>query len=273
MARAPVALMAACVLLEAASPAAAQHEALARDGLELDATLRLPSGRGLGLGDGYGDEYGLFIWVGLDLAGRYAVTDEVAVAVEVPLAVIKPFDFTEVVGGALAGVDVLRGNLGGHVRVGVLEASGWLQSSFDVPYYDGGYKAGGVVGPFVAWGDRRARSSVGVDLVVAAEADTSIYPVDDPETLIALRLPLVVRFPVAQHVAIGGETGLYSGPDVAIEPSRGGRVPVALVATFAAGQWLFDAKGGYAAAFTTRDGTAVRDHSLTFLLSARVASW
>ncbi|HLL24243.1 MAG TPA: hypothetical protein VK427_19060 [Kofleriaceae bacterium] len=191
-----------------------------------------------------------FNFVGLELGGRYNVSDNIAVGARIPFAVSKPDNFA-VFGGMMARADLRLGaTVGVGAEAGFLKYGAVLLSQQDAPGFADGadYELAFTVGPWL-------RAKAGPTYLSINPA--FVYQGGDPEGITGLQLPVTAMFRAAGLARFGAQLGIYTGDDFGMSAEDGGRIAVGLVADTKVSTVSLQVAAGFASLLTD-DASAYR---------------
>ena len=184
-----------------------------------------------------------FNFIGLQLEGRYNVSDNIAVGARIPLAVSKPDGFG-VFGGAMARAELRLGaTIGAMAEVGFLKHGAVLLSNQDAPIYvdDADYDFALALGPWV-------RAKAGPTYLSFEPA--FVYQPGDPEAIMGVQFPVTALFRAGSVAHFGAQVGIYTGDDFKLGADEGGRVAAGLVADVKVSTIALRFAGGFASLLT-----------------------
>lgn len=213
--------------------------------------VRLPSGP-----DEMG-EFATFNWIALDLGGRYFLLDSVTINGVLPLAVKKPDTFMGDDPSLIGGVDVrLEARLprlpfqpeGFNTEVGLVLGGSYMRegamllSDKDFPLFVGGFKPGFTTGLIAD-----VKLSSAVDL---STRPLFVYQSGSDESLTAVQIPLSLILRVGSLVALGADTGVFTGDDFSFSGDDGGRISLGASLDVKLGPIIAHAGAGFASLLT-----------------------
>jgi hypothetical protein len=184
-----------------------------------------------------------FNFVGLDLQGRYNVSDSIAVGARIPFAVVKPDGFA-VFGGMMARASIRLGaTIGAAAEVGFLKYGAVLLSQQDAPLYGDGadYELAAAVGPTV---------TVKAGPTYLSFHPKLVYQPGDAEAITGIQFPVAAKFRVGGLALIGAQVGLYTGDDFKLAADEGGRIATGLVADVKVSSIALQLAAGFASLLT-----------------------
>ncbi len=200
--------------------------------------------------------YDSFNWVAVDLKGRYFLLDSVTVNASAPLAVKKPdalMDGTDprMLGGMSVTLEAITPQLpsmpfvpktkgtkvglsvtGSYMREGAM-----LLSPRDFPLFTGDMQPG-VSGGLISI----VKLSTLVDF---SFIPTFVFQSGTTENLTALQVPLALSLDIGL-VKLSADLGIYTGDDISLRPSRGGRIATGAALDVKLGRIIAHAGAGFA---------------------------
>ena len=130
-----------------------------------------------------------------------------------------------------------------------------LLSERDFPLFTGGFEpglAGGVV--------MKLKLSSAVDF---SFVPTYVFQTGETENLTALQIPIALALKAGKTVKLSTDVGIYTGDDISLKPSSGGRISLGAALDLKIGKVLAHAGAGFASLITSSTLTIA-----TFLTSA-----
>jgi hypothetical protein len=225
--------------------------------------VRMPNGPG---DDG---TYGQFNWIGVDLTGRYNVTDAIGVGGTLYTAPVKP-DFPDgammedpkVFGGFMARPELRLGStIGAFVDVGFLTYGAVLLSEKDIPIYQGDYELATRVGPWV---------KLKANVVYLSILPALVFQNGDPEKIAGFQLPVNAMLRAGEMLKVSADVGLYSGDDFKVGADDGGRIAIGAAVDIKVGAIALHLGAGLNSLLTSDNGPYdTIGHSLYFDVAAK----
>lgn len=185
-----------------------------------------------------------FNFIGLDLGGRYNVTDMINVGARIPLAVSKPDGFS-VFGGAAVRAELRLGaTIGVAADVGFGKEGMFALSAQDAPLYaePADYTAGAKLGVWVRAKAGPTYLSVEPAFVYQAEGQA--------EAIEAVHLPVTAMFRAGNVARAGVLVGIYTGDDFKFGADEGARIATGLVADIKVSSIALQLGAGFASLLT-----------------------
>ena len=176
--------------------------------------VRMPSGP---------DETGesaVFNWIGVDLIGRYNVTDMIGISGTMYTAPVKP-DFDpepKIFGGFMLRPELRLGaTVGAFVDVGFMTYGAVLLSERDIPFYVGDYELATRVGPWL---------KLKANVVYLSVQPSIVFQNGSPEKITGFQLPINAMLRAGEMLKVSADVGVYSGDDFKIGADDGGRIAI-----------------------------------------------
>jgi hypothetical protein len=208
-------------------------------------------------------EYASFNWVAFDLKGRYYLLKTVTVNANVPLAVKKP-DMPMIAGApvdpSLFGGGTLNldarlpipknslpmlkydVDLGLALTLGYMREGAMLLSEKDFPLFQGDLKPGMGLGLIT-----KIKMSSVVDFALLP---TYVYQSGEMESQTALQIPVALQIALGSLLKLNLEAGVYTGDDISLRGSNGGRLPIGASLDIKVGPILLHTGAGVATLLT-----------------------
>lgn len=183
-----------------------------------------------------------FNFIGLELGGKYNVTDAISAGARIPFAVKKPDGFA-VFGGAFAHLEMRLGaSIGAMAEGGFAKAGAANLSSQDSPAFvdDADYEGAFLLGPFV-------RVKAGPTYLSFDPA--FVYQAGD-EAITAIQFPVTAMFRASGGLKAGAKVGLYTGDEFKLGADEGGRLATGLVVDIAVSSVFVRAEAGFSSLLT-----------------------
>jgi hypothetical protein len=184
-------------------------------------------------------EYASFNWVAFDLKGRYFLLKTVTVNANVPLAVKKPdmpmIDGTardpSLIGGGTLNLDARLPipknslpllkydvDIGLALTFGYMRDGAMLLSEKDFPLFEGDFKPGLGAGVIT-----KIKMASVVDFALLP---TYVYQSSAMGSNTALQIPIALQIALGSLLKLNLEAGVYTGDDISLRGSNGGRLPI-----------------------------------------------
>ena len=175
--------------------------------------VRMPKGPG---DDG---EYAQFKWIGVDLTGKYNVTDAIGVGGTIYTAPVKPdVGDPKVFGGFMLRPELRLGStIGAFVDIGFMTYGAVLLSEKDIPFYAGDYEFASRIGPWVKF----KANVVNLSILPAV-----VFQNGSPEKIAGFQLPVNAMLRAGEMLKVSADLGIYSGDDFKIGADDGGRIAI-----------------------------------------------
>lgn len=187
-----------------------------------------------------------FNFIGLELGGRYNVSDNISVGARIPFAVKKPDGFA-VFGGAYARAELRLGaSIGAFAEAGFSKYGSALLSAQDAPIYVDAldYEGAFLLGPWV-------RVKAGPTYLSFEPA--FVYQLGDPEAITGVQFPVTAMFRASGGLKAGAKVGIYTGDDFKLGAKDGGRIATGLVVDVAVSSILVRAEAGLSSLLVNDD--------------------
>jgi len=214
-------------------------------------------------------QYAAFNWIAADLKARYYLLKTVTVDANAPLAVKKPDELMsgadpKMVGGMSITLDArlpvpksklirYETDIGLALTAAYMRQGAMLLSERDFPLFTGGFEpglAGGLV--------MKLKMSSVVDF---SFIPTYVFQTGETENLTALQIPIALALKVGNAVKLSTDMGIYTGDDISLRPSNGGRIALGAALDLKIGKILAHAGAGFASLITSSVGAypTIRD--------------
>lgn len=212
-------------------------------------------------------QYATWNWVAADLTGRYYLLPSVHLTANAPLAIIKP---DTIMGGAVdpklfGGMNVTLEavlpkmpdmpfmtkamkdtKIGLTLTAAYMREGAMLLSERDFPLFTGDLKPGLSGGLITIL---KVSSLVDFSFV-----PTFVFQTGTTENLTALQVPLMLALKVGSLVKLSTDLGIYTGDDISLRPSNGGRISLGAALDVKLGPILAHAGAGFASLLTDEMG-------------------
>jgi hypothetical protein len=228
-------------------------------------------------------EYASFNWVAVDVQGRYFLLDWVTLNGNAPLAVKKPdmlatgqdprllggMSITLEAVGKVPDMPLLPKakhdrKMGLALTAAYMREGAMLLSAKDFPLFTGEFQPGLAGGLIMQVGLGEA-----VDFSLVP---TFVFQSGTTENLTALQVPMALTLKAGNAVKLSTDLGIFTGDDLSLRPSRGGRIYLGAALDVKIGRIIAHAGAGFASLLTSEVGPypSIKD-SVYVDLNARFA--